>query len=304
MESNNELKIDLYPENKPQSELKKKSIQTIIKKDTLAHSFDLDQELGYLCYKVPVLSGIFNAHCNHYPVRIRPDDIWLLILQSFGCHVNKNSEILRKYFVNFDGKKELKIPIKFFAGGAAGQGHRLVPGRAGIAVEQLQALDFSILYGIQDHLRCLFLDLLMPRITMLGEYGAVWILAALVLLGMKRHRRGGLTLAAALIAGLILCNLLLKPLAARPRPCWLDTGIPLLVPMPLDYSFPSGHSVSSFIERYTVPILKKYLDNERLSLTQIADRMNFTSLSYFSRYCTKHLGQSPSDYRRSLQPKG
>ena len=44
--------------------------------------------------------------------------------------------------------------------------------------------------------------------------------------------------------------------------------------------------------------------DECLSLTQIADRMNFTSLSYFSRYCTKHLGQSPSDYRRSLQPRG
>ena len=66
----------------------------------------------------------------------------------------------------------------------------------------------------------------------------------------------------------------------------------------------TGHSVSSFIDRATVPILKKYLNNERLSLTQIADRMNFTSLSYFSRYCTKHLGQSPSDYRRSLQPRG
>lgn len=66
----------------------------------------------------------------------------------------------------------------------------------------------------------------------------------------------------------------------------------------------TGHSVSSFIDRATVPILKKYLNDERLSLTQIADRMNFTSLSYFSRYCTKHLGQSPSDYRRSLQPRG
>ena len=65
----------------------------------------------------------------------------------------------------------------------------------------------------------------------------------------------------------------------------------------------TGHSVSSFIDRATVPILKKYLNDERLSLTQIADRMNFTSLSYFSRYCTKHLGQSPSDYRRSLQPR-
>ena len=65
----------------------------------------------------------------------------------------------------------------------------------------------------------------------------------------------------------------------------------------------TGHSVSSYIDRHTVPILKNYLDDERLSLSQIAEHMNFASLSYFSRYCTKHLGQSPSEYRRSLQPK-
>ena len=65
----------------------------------------------------------------------------------------------------------------------------------------------------------------------------------------------------------------------------------------------TGHSVTSYIDRHTIPILKDYLDDERLSLTQIAELMNFTSLSYFSRYCTKHLGQSPSDYRQSLQPK-
>jgi AraC-like DNA-binding protein len=65
----------------------------------------------------------------------------------------------------------------------------------------------------------------------------------------------------------------------------------------------TGHSVTSYIDRHTIPILKEYLNDESLSLTQIADMMNFTSLSYFSRYCTKHLGQSPSDYRLSLQPK-
>ena len=65
----------------------------------------------------------------------------------------------------------------------------------------------------------------------------------------------------------------------------------------------TGHSVSSFINRATVSILKKKLDDERLSLTQIADQMNFNTLSYFSCYCQKHLGQSPSDYRRSLQPR-
>ena len=65
----------------------------------------------------------------------------------------------------------------------------------------------------------------------------------------------------------------------------------------------TGHSITSYIDRHTVPILKDFLDDERLSLTQIADLMNFTSLSYFSRYCTKHLGQSPSEYRQSLQPR-
>ena len=65
----------------------------------------------------------------------------------------------------------------------------------------------------------------------------------------------------------------------------------------------TGHSVTSYIDRYTIPILKDYLNDERLSLTQIAELMNFTTLSYFSRYCTKHLGQSLSKYRVSLQPK-
>ena len=64
----------------------------------------------------------------------------------------------------------------------------------------------------------------------------------------------------------------------------------------------TGSSVMSYIDRHTVPILKKYLDDSRYSLTQIADIMNFTSLSYFSRYCTKHLGMSPSTYRASLPP--
>jgi len=65
----------------------------------------------------------------------------------------------------------------------------------------------------------------------------------------------------------------------------------------------TGHSVTSYIDRYTIPILKDYLNDERLSLTQIAELMNFTTLSYFSRYCKKHIGQSPSDFRLSLQPK-
>lgn len=65
----------------------------------------------------------------------------------------------------------------------------------------------------------------------------------------------------------------------------------------------TGHTAMSYIDRTAIPILKEYLDNDRMSLTQIADRMHFTSLSYFSRYCRKHLGMSPRAYRMSRQPK-
>lgn len=61
----------------------------------------------------------------------------------------------------------------------------------------------------------------------------------------------------------------------------------------------TGETITSYIDRATIPILRKYLDDERFSLTQISDIMNFTSLSYFSRYCSKHLGMTPSKYRSS-----
>jgi hypothetical protein len=65
--------------------------------------------LAFLDENVPVLNGFYAAHMNHLPIRIKPDDIWLLIVQAFSNHVNANAEELRNYFVNFDGKKELIV---------------------------------------------------------------------------------------------------------------------------------------------------------------------------------------------------
>lgn len=59
----------------------------------------------------------------------------------------------------------------------------------------------------------------------------------------------------------------------------------------------TGTSVSSYINRAAAAIIKSYLDDGCLSITQIADEMHFTSVSYFSRYCAKHLGMSPARYR-------
>jgi len=66
----------------------------------------------------------------------------------------------------------------------------------------------------------------------------------------------------------------------------------------------TGTSVTTYIANATVPITKELLSDEQLSLSQIADMMNFNTLSYFCRYCKKHLGKTPSEYRKSLQPEG
>lgn len=107
-------------------------------------------------------------------------------------------------------------------------------------------LDFAILDWIQDVFSCAALDFLMSAVTALGNGGAVWIAAGFALLVSKHWRREGVYLLLALVVGYLLCNLMIKPLVARPRPCWLRPEFPLLIPVPQDFSFPSGHTVSSF----------------------------------------------------------
>ena len=51
---------------------------------------------------------------------------------------------------------------------------------------------------------------------------------------------------AALLADLLLCNVLIKNLVARTRPFDVNTTVKLLVEKPRDYSFPSGHTAASF----------------------------------------------------------
>lgn len=59
----------------------------------------------------------------------------------------------------------------------------------------------------------------------------------------------------------------------------------------------TGQSVSTHINRCAANIIIEFLKDNSLSITQIADEMEFSSLSYFSRYCQKHVGMSPAKFR-------
>ncbi len=111
----------------------------------------------------------------------------------------------------------------------------------------LNSAELGILDGIQTLLRNSVFDLLMPLISFLGNGGWIWIATALILLCMKKHRKNGILVLIGLLLGLLICNVALKLSVARPRPCWLNESYPLLIGVPSDYSFPSGHTVSSTI---------------------------------------------------------
>lgn len=108
-------------------------------------------------------------------------------------------------------------------------------------------IDFNILNFIQDNIRNGALDWIMPRISALGNAGIVWIVISIILLSIKKYRKCGITLVIGLLMGVLVGNIILKPLVARPRPCWVNSDIALLIASPKDFSFPSGHTLSSFI---------------------------------------------------------
>ncbi|MDD5954292.1 MAG: hypothetical protein PUD38_03725, partial [Firmicutes bacterium] len=78
--------------------------------------------------------------------------------------------------------------------------------------------DLPILDWIAANLWCPVLDTLMPIITLFGDAGIFWIAVALIFLITKKYRKTGLGMAIALILGLLVCNIWLKPLIGRIRP--------------------------------------------------------------------------------------
>lgn len=146
--------------------------------------------------------------------------------------------------------------------------------------------DFGILDAIQG-IRTGWLDAFMSTITHLGDGGIFWIVTALVLCLFKKYRPYGLMALAALVCGLLVGNLGIKPLVARPRPFQIREGIALLIKEPGEFSFPSGHTLSSF----EVAFVLFYMDRKiGIGALLLAALIAFSRLYLFVHYPTDVLG--------------
>ncbi|MBO7150415.1 MAG: phosphatase PAP2 family protein [Clostridia bacterium] len=106
--------------------------------------------------------------------------------------------------------------------------------------------EFSILDGIRNALGCPFMDKLMVFISTLGNGGVLWILCGVLMLFFKRTRKYGFFVFAGLLCCELFGNQIIKNIVCRPRPCHI-ANVSLLIDMPRGFSFPSGHTFSSFV---------------------------------------------------------
>ena len=149
------------------------------------------------------------------------------------------------------------------------------------------SFDVPILDWIQAHLQSELLDTLMPIITLFGEGGIFWIAWAVLLILFPKTRKIGLGMGFALIMGLLICNVTLKPMIARIRPydlqAQLGNTINLLIEAQHDFSFPSGHTIASF--EASVVLLK---NSKKMGIPAIiiAVLVTFSRLYLYVHYLT------------------
>lgn len=111
-------------------------------------------------------------------------------------------------------------------------------------LDTLLQLDGQLLVAIQG-LRLAWLDPIVSIYTKLGDAGLLWIIMSIVFLLNKRTRRAGALALLAMVLGLLVTNITIKPLVERARP-WLDWPIVPLVTEKDPNSFPSGHTCAAF----------------------------------------------------------
>ena len=157
------------------------------------------------------------------------------------------------------------------------------------------SFDLPILEWIQSNLQSGFMDFIMPIITLFGDAGIFWMVWAAILLFFPKTRKTGLGMFFAMMLGLIICNMILKPLVGRMRPydfqidelgkTWEDILLAgkLLVETPHDYSFPSGHTIASF-EACTVLLI----NDKRMGIpaTILAILIAFSRMYLYVHYPT------------------
>lgn len=113
-------------------------------------------------------------------------------------------------------------------------------------ITYLQIFDKKMLNLLSKKIRCKVLDKVMPLITALGNGAIVWAIISVYLIKNKNYRTQGYMVIASIILVTIIGEGIIKHIIKRTRPFEHMKINKLLISKPITYSFPSGHTASSF----------------------------------------------------------
>ncbi|WP_311482304.1 phosphatase PAP2 family protein [uncultured Anaerococcus sp.] len=116
--------------------------------------------------------------------------------------------------------------------------------------------ELNILNAIQG-MRSTPIDKFMVTISAAGNLSLIWIAFIFIFLSAKELKNQGKIMIIAFILNILLVNILVKNLVARPRPYDVANFTGLLVHKLSDNSFPSGHTSYAFTFATIVTLLNK-----------------------------------------------
>jgi len=110
----------------------------------------------------------------------------------------------------------------------------------------VQETDWRVLDWIYKHMRTRLGNFVMPLLTICGNFGFIWFLTAALLYFSKKSQAAAEAIFFAVVISWILGNLVMKNVIHRPRPYSVREDYDTIIEHPVDFSFPSGHTFTSF----------------------------------------------------------
>lgn len=139
----------------------------------------------------------------------------------------------------------------------------------------LNNIDVKLLLDIHNVLQNSFFDNIMPIITTMGNFDLIWIVISIFLMLSKKYRVVGIMCLLSLFLSWIIGEEILKNIFQRPRPFIEINTIHLLIAEPTSYTFPSGHSASSFA---AAGIISNKIEKLKLPIYSLAVLIAFSRL--------------------------
>ena len=112
-------------------------------------------------------------------------------------------------------------------------------------VKFFKAIDNKGLKYISEKFQNRTFDKMMPIITMMGNLGVIWFVISSLMFLKVEYRIIGIGVILAVALTTIIGEGIIKHIVRRSRP-FQDKEEKLLINKPITYSFPSGHTASSF----------------------------------------------------------